>query len=288
MDDEDGFRTQRTQDKPSGNVLLTLARDNLALWIPIIGVLIFAVRCLSVSEGDGYVASILVAETSIGDAIRTLVLVVVSLLLITLCIAAAFVASKRVAALELPGSTESPEWETLMWVLGAFSLSALCDRRMLVLRGVSLTALLAAYYFSIYEDISGYSGLLYILFGWIVTQVGSLMIMGVYEQRTRSWFFRFLLPLIYLWAAALILLILVATLGSKTFWLPPERLAFQNEAPFTGYVLKASEDHLIILNDRPRIIIERPKATLQDRDFCYPDDHTARSSKLAADSPVCP
>jgi len=83
-------------------------------------------------------------------------------------------------------------------------------------------------------------------------------------------------------------LALGATLASKNFWLPPERLSFQNEAPFTGYVLKASDDHLIILNDNPRIIVEKPKATLQDRDFCYPEDHKARSSKVAEDSPVCP
>jgi hypothetical protein len=125
------------QDKPLDNTLLRLARENLALLVPIIGALIFAVRCFSVSEGDGYVASILVAETSIGDAIRALVLVVVSLLLIILCIAAAFVASKRVTALQLRGSTESPE---LTPVLGAFSLTALRNRRILVLRGASLAA----------------------------------------------------------------------------------------------------------------------------------------------------
>ena len=77
-------------------------------------------------------------------------------------------------------------------------------------------------------------------------------------------------------------------LTNKTFWLPRERLSFKNEAPFTGYVLKVSEDRLMILNDEPRVVIQKPKAALQDRDFCYPEDHKARSSRVAADSPICP
>jgi hypothetical protein len=86
--------------------------------------------------------------------------------------------------------------------------------------------------------------------------------------------------------------LLVVLFGPSTvtqdFWLPRERLAFKGEAPFTGYVLKAREDHLVILNDTPRIIIEKPKKDLEDRDLCYPKDHEARSSNVAADSPVCP
>lgn len=74
----------------------------------------------------------------------------------------------------------------------------------------------------------------------------------------------------------------MSALGERAFWLPRERLVFQNEAPLTGYVLEASEDHLIILNDRPRIVIEKPKATLQDRDLCYPEDHKARPPRLQA------
>jgi hypothetical protein len=85
-----------------------------------------------------------------------------------------------------------------------------------------------------------------------------------------------------------VLWLLGPSLGGKTFWLPRERLVFQNEAPFTGYVVKVSEDQLMILNDKPRVIIQKDKDTLKDRDFCYPEDHKARSSKVAADSPVCP
>jgi hypothetical protein len=87
---------------------------------------------------------------------------------------------------------------------------------------------------------------------------------------------------------AWILFLLGWTLLGKDFWLPRERLVFKNERPFTGYVLKVSEDQLIILNDKPRVVIQKDKTTFEDRDFCYPENHKARSSKVAADSPVCP
>jgi hypothetical protein len=63
MDDEDGFRTNPA---PRSNVLLSFARDNLALLVPIVGALIFAFRCVLVSAGDPRVASMLVTQTSIG------------------------------------------------------------------------------------------------------------------------------------------------------------------------------------------------------------------------------
>jgi hypothetical protein len=76
-------------------------------------------------------------------------------------------------------------------------------------------------------------------------------------------------------------------LADRAFWQPRERLDFQDGDPFTGYVLKESGDYMTILNDDPRVIVQKDKRKLEDRDFCYPD-HKARSSKLAADSPVCP
>jgi hypothetical protein len=86
----------------------------------------------------------------------------------------------------------------------------------------------------------------------------------------------------------LVIFIVGPPIATEKFWLPRERLIFTNEVPFTGYVLRVSEDRLVILNDDPRIIVQKPKGTLQDRDFCYPKDHKARSSKVAADSPACP
>jgi len=76
--------------------------------------------------------------------------------------------------------------------------------------------------------------------------------------------------------------------AGRTFWLPREHLSFHGEDPFTGYVLRESEDRLVILNDGPRVIIQKDKDALEERDFCYPEDHKARSSKVAVDAPVCP
>jgi hypothetical protein len=85
MDDEDGFRTQRP---PSRNALLTLAREPLALLVPIAGALIFAFRCFVVSAGDPYVARILATQTSIGDAIRVLFFTIIPVVLFIVWLAA--------------------------------------------------------------------------------------------------------------------------------------------------------------------------------------------------------
>ena len=82
----------------------------------------------------------------------------------------------------------------------------------------------------------------------------------------------------------------------NTFWLPRERLVFKEESAskeepaFTGYVLKTSEDYLTILKDKPRVIIERKKDTLKDRDYCYPKstDENPVSENVQANMPSCP
>ena len=60
MDEEDeGFRAHVPSVTPSrgpNRPLLTFAKDNVALLIPIIGVLIFALRCVAVSGGSTQVA----------------------------------------------------------------------------------------------------------------------------------------------------------------------------------------------------------------------------------------
>src|SRR5262245_43225944 len=93
-DDDDGFRTTPA---PRRNPLLAFARDNLALLVPVIAALIFAFRCLIVSEGDLYVASILVSTTSIGDAIRALLFTVVPALILILAFFLGVVVARRIA-----------------------------------------------------------------------------------------------------------------------------------------------------------------------------------------------
>jgi len=94
MDEEDGFR--RTPASWT-NALLKVAREHLALLVPIVGVLIFALRCVFVSEGDPYVAAMLVSTTSVGDAIRALFFTVVPILLFGLSWVIPIVVSQQIA-----------------------------------------------------------------------------------------------------------------------------------------------------------------------------------------------
>lgn len=84
------------QHKASNNVLLRLARDHLALLVPIVGALIFAFRCVIVSEGDIYVAFILATETAVGDAIRALLFTVIPILLFALAYVVGFASATRI------------------------------------------------------------------------------------------------------------------------------------------------------------------------------------------------
>jgi hypothetical protein len=65
-------REERSDATSRGNPLLSFAREHIALLAPFIGALMFALRCLAVSRGDPYVASMLAVQTSIGDAVRAL------------------------------------------------------------------------------------------------------------------------------------------------------------------------------------------------------------------------
>lgn len=78
------------------NPLLSFAREHVTLLATMVAALIFALRCVAVSGGDVYVASILVAETSTGDAIRALLFTVLPILLYVVSIAAAVMASGRI------------------------------------------------------------------------------------------------------------------------------------------------------------------------------------------------
>jgi hypothetical protein len=277
------------QAKRLDNLLLALARDHLALLVPLIGVLIFVFRCFIVSGGDPYVAFILAAETSVGNAVRALLFTVLPILLLLLSLVVSFAAMMRIIVGRPPGLKTAGMGLGILAVGGVLSLG-----------GWFLTGIFQ-------QPLSSTAvAILVIVPPFFAAELAELVKVRRPPKRRQdrrlpkslAWIlkaltgldrvFQLFISLLTVALAITFLFGLGSTLVDKTFWLPRERLAFQNEAPFTGYVLKASEDHLIILNDSPRIIVEKPKATLQDRDFCYPEDHKARSSKLAADSPVCP
>jgi hypothetical protein len=258
-DDDDGFRTQR----PQGNALLTLARDNFALLVPIIGALIFAFRCFVVTDGDRYVASTLVSTTSVGDAIRALFITMTPVLLFLLSYVAAFAAARRA----LDGSWRSSVGMAVM--------------------AVAFTALFL--YFE--EELNAPS--LFFLFCLLIYTIPTALVVKE-RQRVGRWKQGRLA--VFIISVVVYSFLAVWLLGgpfvNKTFWLPRERLDFQNEDAFTGYVLKVSEGQLMILKDKPRVIIQRKKDTLEDRDFCHPrprptDIHPV-SEKVQSNTPVCP
>jgi hypothetical protein len=271
--------TSDNKDAGSDKTPWIFVSDHVALLASVLGALIFAFRCVAVTEGDPYVASMLVAESSIGDAIRALLPVVIPTLLLTISFSAGFVAAQRI------------------FVYGRRDL--VTNRVTIGLIIGSVTASLGAFYYSgAFQRAGGGSirDLLVLVLSIAALALAPFLlffpIMMLLVETASPGRERFRLRLVS--TAALVVVVAIAVvglgeiLGGKTFWLPRERLVFKNEAPFTGYVLKVSEDQVVILNDEPRVIVEKHKELLEDRDFCYPEDHEARSSNVKSDAPVCP
>jgi hypothetical protein len=249
MDNEDGFRTTPPPPAPGQNPLLSFARANVALLVPVVAALIFVIRCVAVARGDGLTAYSLIATTTIGDAIRALAFFIIELGLVLNALVLIIVVGRR-AKLDLTNAG---------------------------LAAASLASFIAATYLPgppSWDDV----GIL------IAIALANLIrgFAGDGRIDLRS------LALFAIFAAVIIFASL--SIVDDTFWLPRERLVFQNEAPFTGYVLKESGDYLVILKDKPRVIIERKKETLDDRDFCHPGptDEEPISEKVQSNTPVCP
>jgi hypothetical protein len=260
MDEDDGFSTTPpARDNPA----LSLARANVALLASVVAALMFAIRLVAVTGGDLYTASILLAETSVGDAIRVLLFsVVVPVTLLIVAVYAGFFAGLRgfdLGTIVLL-TVSAIAYSTFNRLYDPFNISN--TPRGFVLNFYFYIALLLPTAFLFYTG------------HWVRSR----------NERP----LRLPLSTLTIYAFVGLLAYLVPSLIAKDFWLPRERLDFKNEAPFTGYVLKVSQDHLIIMNDNPRVIVEKHKDTLEDRDFCYTEDHKARSSNVKSDAPVCP
>jgi hypothetical protein len=269
------------EDKPSDNTPLAFARDHLALLVPILGALIFVLRCYIVSEGDRYVALMLVAETSVGTAIRVLLLTLIPILLSGLWLAMAFAASKQIVA----GRWLEPKTLWLL-VLGPAALLGFLyfsgsgsEWDLLPLIGFALFPL----GIFLLPRISGYR------LSWIRAFGLSLPRFSYMPPRdsfNRVWEKVLTVMAISLFVGSIALL-LVFVFASKDFWLPRERLVFKGEAPFTGYVLRQG-DRLVILNDDPRIIIQKSEDDLTERDFCYDENHEEVFKKAGRVMQSCP
>ena len=222
--------------------------------MPVVAALIFVIRCVAVARGDTSTANILIATTTVGDAIRALAFLVIQLGLVVLAMA----------------------------LLAAIGPRGKLDLTSAGLAAASLVSWIAGAY------VSGDLG----LFWFLLIPYAFLLLINVIRAATSG-------GRRGTSAFTIALFIAVAILFSGTwivddaFWLPRERLVFQSEAPFTGYVLKESGDYLVILKERPRVIIERKKDTLDTlngRDFCHPRPSYEGEvpEKVQSNTPVCP
>lgn len=104
--------------------------------------------------------------------------------------------------------------------------------------------------------------------GWVlIPAVAGTSIFSYFMGRQSKTQPRLIVSLIF---ALLIGASLINVASTEDVWLPRERLVFESEEnALIGYVLKTSGDHFIILNDDPRIVIEK-QGPLRRRNLCYP------------------
>lgn len=256
MDDEDGFGTTPT---PRRSTFLSFAIAHPTLPVSVVAALIFAIRCVIVTRGDPYTAAILLAQTSLGDAIRALLFSTLPFLLCLVATIAAYNAGRRA-------------WSDLGGI-GFLMVSVIALSAQAYLIGIDSIGLV---------DITRMI-LLLIVFGsgWLV---GVLIREAIAERQEEP-------PTKPLVLAMLICIAVIVWIGpsfvAQEFWLPRERLVFGDGKPLIGYVLKTSGDHFVILNDDPRIIIEK-QGTPGERDFCYPERYKTDLEKAGEGMPPCP
>jgi hypothetical protein len=249
-----------------GATFRKFALDHPTLLVSMVAALIFAVRCVVVTGGNSYTASILLAQTSLGDAIRALLFSILPGLPLLGCTIFGFWAGYIAWQAKRNGAWQAT---ILMKAIG-------------LIAGAVIALLLSAYVTEeFFWFVSLFITIMSFAWGAIISYFGGLEGLRSIRRRMAAVVFLLLLfPGVIIWGVSII--------RDAEFWLPRERIDFQYEEPFTGYVLKMSEDYLVILRDKPRVIVEKKKKLLEDRDFCYPEDHPARSSKVKSDAPTCP
>jgi hypothetical protein len=78
------------------------------------------------------------------------------------------------------------------------------------------------------------------------------------------------------------LVLLVLTVSVP--WFPTENLRIGNEPTFTGYVIGARDQDLVVLRDNTRVIVVTPAVTLS-RTYCSKDDLEAKSAMQFVSKP---
>jgi hypothetical protein len=243
------------------NPVLEFVIERTGLLIPLASAVVFYIRCLAVSRGNLYTASILLSQSSIGDAIRALLLVTVPLALLIASIVAVLELGEDVIA----GTARS--------------------RRTALLTLVSLLSLYAALFFMGL----GYFGAGVLAGGYAIAMGAFLFVWYLLAARFNL---RDVLPLGSVLKPLRALVGVAAAfavwfvLFGDVFWLPRERLSFAHEEPITGYVLNTSDGYVVVLRDDPRVVFERPLGDLVDRRFCSLSE--VLEKRIRDDFPLCP
>jgi hypothetical protein len=222
--------------------------------------LIFAIRLVAVSRGDADTETLLLANTSVGDAVRILLLELLPLLLLLFPSVIAFLAGRR-EGLEAGGLLGTT---ILIIILDVYVSGDMDSDWWKDAAKIGALPLLVFYLSRLWaksqrqgaEDES--QGVQVVLINVAVSLFGLLAMLGM------------------------------SGLFGDHFWLPRESLDFADEGtPLIGYVLKTSGDHFVILKDDPRIVIEK-KGPPRNRDFCYPERHKKDLEKAGRVPPMCP
>jgi hypothetical protein len=247
----------------SSDSLVSFATEHIGILLPFIGALIFYIRCIAVTRGNAYQGYMLLSQTSIGDAVRALTFTAIPLVLLL----GSFVAIFAVWIRASRGELRKPATPLLMLVSAVSFVGAN------FFAGLGLVA--PAVFILVLMVLVGIPSLL--IDSWARTDRARNTYPELWTIDVRTMFRWFRLILI----AAIGIVLVWGMASIDAFWLPRERLVFRGQAPFTGYLLKASEEHFVILDDNARIVFEKPKADLLDRTFCLPfeisDDRLGRN-----------
>jgi hypothetical protein len=254
---------ERTLTKNT-NAVVRFVVEHVALLVPFVGAEIFYTRCVAVSRGDVYTAFVVLSQSSIADALRALTFTAIPLAFLIASLVATFAASERVV---LSGEVARPV--TLLLVL------------------VAVLGIFAFFFFQGFGSaVASVFALVYLAVVTITLTFMYFLGVGVRKDDAVDelrWAIRRGMTLM---VSAVLLFGVWTTLFNESVWLPSERLVFRNEAPITGYILKTSDAHVVVLRDDPRIVVERPAPDLLDRKFCV--GFEIADEQVQHDLPKCP
>jgi hypothetical protein len=271
---QDDGRTSAPEDKGTSapqdtNEFRKFALAHPTLLVSVAAALLFAIRLVAASGGDPLTASILLAQTSLGDVIRALLLPATISLAFLAMFALSFAAGLRAKGVHTFGFLAGG-------AIAALFGTYLSGDAPTGWAAIVLTALLVPLF----------------LFGiaWLF-RFGGLQLLdspglegiSTMSRDTKRKMLIVTVLLLVLWGTG-------GIVGSSALWLPRERLRFAGEKAFTGYVLKSSEGYLTIMNAHPRVIFQKKMSNLRERGICYYEEEGLEEAFKEAERvmPLCP